>query len=254
VPILLKSAAEIIKMRAAGRLAAEAHELLRGLLAPGVTTAQLDRAAHDFIVARGGCPSFLGYNGFPGSICASINEELLHGIPSERALRDGDIISIDIGVLLDGYQGDTARTWSVGTVSEATNALIESTEACFWHAAPLLRDGSRLGDYAAAAQAFAEARGYGVVRGYSGHGVGRKMHEDPDVPNWGRAGSGPLLRSGMTLAVEPMLTLGSAETRVLDDDWTVVTEDGAPAAHFEHTIVVQGAHPVVLTALDEVVL
>jgi methionyl aminopeptidase len=254
VPIVLKSAAEIAKMRAAGKLAAEAHELLRRMLAPGLTTGHLDRAAHDFIVGRGGYPSFLGFNGFPGSICASINEEVLHGIPGERALADGDIISIDIGVVLDGYQGDTARTWAVGTVSEAASVLIADTEACFWHAAPLLRDGARLGDYAAAAQAFAEARGYGVVRGYSGHGVGRKMHEDPDVPNWGRAGSGALLRSGMTLAVEPMLTLGSAETRVLDDDWTVVTADGSPAAHFEHTLVVQGDHPVVLTALDERVL
>jgi methionyl aminopeptidase len=254
VPIVLKSASEVAKMRAAGKLAAEAHELLRGMLAPGVTTAQLDRAAHDFIVGRGGYPSFLGFNGFPGSICASINEELLHGIPGERALIEGDSISIDIGVVLDGYQGDTARTWAVGTVSEDVKALIAATEACFWHAAPLLREGARLGDYAAAAQAFAEAHGYGVVRGYAGHGVGRKMHEDPEVPNWGRAGSGPLLRSGMTLAVEPMLALGSAETRVLDDDWTVVTDDGLPAAHFEHTIVVQGAHPVVLTALDELVL
>jgi methionyl aminopeptidase len=254
VPIVLKSAAEIAKMRAAGKLAAEAHELLRRMLAPGLTTGQLDRAAHDYIVAHGGFPSFLGFNGFPGSICASINEEVLHGIPGERALADGDIISIDIGVVLDGYQGDTARTWAVGTVSEAASVLIADTEACFWHAAPLLRDGARLGDYAAAAQAFAEARGYGVVRGYSGHGVGRKMHEDPDVPNWGRTGSGALLRSGMTLAVEPMLTLGSAETRVLDDDWTVVTADGSPAAHFEHTLVVQGDHPVVLTALDERVL
>jgi methionyl aminopeptidase len=254
VPIVLKSPPQIAKMRAAGRLAAEAHELLRSLLAAGVTTAQLDRAAHDFITARGGYPSFLGYHGFPGSICASINEELLHGIPGERALRAGDIISIDIGVVLDGFQGDTARTWPVGEVCAETQALIEATEACFWHAAPLLREGARLGDYAAAAQAFAEARGYGVVRGYSGHGVGRKMHEDPDVPNWGRAGSGPLLRTGMTLAVEPMLTLGSAETRVLDDDWTVVTADGLPAAHYEHTVVVQGDYPVVLTALDDIVL
>jgi methionyl aminopeptidase len=254
VPIVLKSPAEIVKMRAAGRLAAEAHELLRGLLAPGVTTAQLDRAAYEYITSRGGEPSFLGYHGFRGSICASVNEELLHGIPGERALLEGDIISIDIGVQLDGYQGDTARTWPVGVVSEAAQALIEATEACFWHAAPLLCDGARLGDYAAAAQEFAEARGYGVVRGYSGHGVGRKMHEDPDVPNWGRAGSGPRLRSGMTLAVEPMLTLGSAETRVLADDWTVVTADGQLAAHYEHSLVVQGEHPVVLTALEDIVL
>ena len=254
MPILLKGPPEIARMRAAGRLAAEAHELLRRMLAPGVTTGDLDRAAHEFITLRRGEPSFLGFHGYPASICASVNEELLHGIPGERILNAGDIVSIDIGVLLDGFQGDTARTWPVGAISVAAHALLEATEACFWHAAPLLRDGARLGDYAAAAQEFAESRGYGVVQGYSGHGVGRTMWEEPEVPNWGRAGSGPRLRSGMTLAVEPMLTNGSAETRVMVDNWTVVTADGSLAAHFEHTIVVHGQHPVVLTALDEIVL
>lgn len=254
MPVVLKSAADLAKMRAAGRLAAEAHERVRAMIAPGVTTAELDRAAHDFITAAGGQPSFLGYHGFPASICASVNDELLHGIPGLRALAAGDIISVDIGVILDGFQGDTARTWPVGAVSDAARGLIEATEACFWHAARQLRAGARLGDYAAAAEAFAAERGLGIVRDFAGHGVGRAMHEDPSVPNYGRAASGTLLRDGMTLAVEPMLTLGSGATRELADGWTMVAADGTLAAHYEHTVAIQGEHPQVLTALDEIVV
>ena len=254
MPVVLKSPAEIVKMRAAGKLAAEAHEALRELIAPGVTTGDLNRAAYAFITGAGGYPTFLGYDGFTGSICASINEELLHGVPGARELREGDLLKIDIGVTLAGYVADTARVWPVGNVSDDARRIAEAAEACFWACAPLVREGARLGDYAAAAQSWAESRGFGVVREFAGHGVGRTMHEEPSVPNWGDAGAGTRLRSGMTFALEPMLTLGSGDIARLPDGWTIVSADGSLTAHYEHTVAVTSDAVVILTALDDVVI
>jgi len=249
-------------MRAAGIVVAGVHARLQELCIPGVTTAELNRVAHEMIVAAGGWPSFLHYvprrnasaPPYPYSICASVNAELVHGFSTERALHAGDIISIDVGVHLDGFHADRAVTLPVGEVSAEAKALIDVTEGAFWEGANQLRNGARLGDCSAAINAFATSHGYNVVRTYSGHGVGRRMHEDPDVPNFGTPGTGTLLRTGMTLAVEPMLTPGSPETRELDDGWTVVIADGSLAAHYEHTIAITPDGARVLTSEAEIVL
>ncbi len=254
MPIVLKSESDIAKMRAAGVVVARVHARLRELIAPGVTTGELDGAAAAIIAEAGGAASFLGYHGYPASICASVNDEVLHGIPGPRVLREGDIVSIDVGVLLDGFHADAAFTQGVGAVDSEAARLIEVTERAFWRGVDVLVVGGRLGDLAAAIQAVVESAGFGVVRDYAGHGVGRAMHEDPSVPNWGRPGSGSLIRNGMTLAIEPMTTTGSPDVRVLDDGWTVVTRDGGFAAHYEHTVAVLGDRRIVLTALDEVVI
>ncbi len=249
MPVVLKSSTDIERMRAAGAVVASVHERLRGLVLPGVTTGELDAVAHEMIVAAGGTPSFLNYRGYPASICASINNEILHGIPGHRSLEDGDILSLDLGVYLDGFHGDAAVTIPVGSVAPRVLELIETAEECFWVGFRALKVGGRIGDAGSVIHALAESRGFGVVRDYAGHGVGRKMHEDPTVPNYGRAGSGTLLRVGTTFALEPMLTLGSHETRILPDTWTVVTVDGSPAAHYEHTVAITEAGPVILTAV-----
>lgn len=235
-------------MKAAGAIVAEVLALMRELVQPGVTTGELDRRAYELITARGGQPSFLGYHGFPASLCTSVNDEIVHGIPGERVLRDGDIVSVDVGVTFQGFHGDAAITLPVGTVDATAKALIEATEGAFDAGLAQAVPGNRIGDIAAAIQEYAEARGYDLVREYAGHGIGRAMHEEPSVPNVGRPGSGPPLRVGMTLAIEPMLTVGSAETRVLDDEWTVVTADGSLAAHYEHTVLIGADGPVLLTA------
>jgi methionyl aminopeptidase len=249
VPVVLKSPADIERMQAAGAVAASVHERLRGLVQPGITTRELDAVGHDLIVAAGGTPSFLNYRGYPASVCTSVNDEILHGIPGERVLRDGDIISLDLGVYLDGFHADAAVSIPVGTVEPRLIELIETTEECFWVGFRALRAGGRIGDAGSVIQALAESRGFGVVRDYAGHGVGRKIHEDPSVPNYGRPGSGSLLRRGMTFALEPMLTLGAHETRLLRDNWTVVTRDGSPAAHYEHTVAITDDGPLILTAV-----
>jgi methionyl aminopeptidase len=262
VPIVLKSPADLEKMRAAGQVVAAVHKRIHELVVPGVTTAELNRVAHEMIVAAGGWPSFLHYvprrdpsaPPYPYSICASVNDELVHGFSTERELNEGDIISVDVGVYLDGFHGDRAVTLPVGRVSDEARALIEAAEGAFWAGVRQMRDGVRLGDAAAAIQEYAESRGYSVVRTYSGHGVGRKMHEDPDVPNFGTPGSGTLLRTGMTLAVEPMLTTGAPETRELDDHWTVVMADGSLAAHYEHTVAVLPDGVRILTDTEECVV
>lgn len=254
MPILLKSPADIARMRAAGAVVADVHARLEELIMPGVTTGELDRAAHDLIVAAGGRPSFLGYHGYPSSICASVNDVVLHGIPGARELSDGDIVSIDLGVHLDGFHGDAAVTYAVGSISAEAKRLIEVTEACFRAGYERMRDGSRLGDVAAAVQQCAESEGFGVIREYTGHGIGRKMHEDPSVLNFGLPGTGTRLRSGMTLAFEPMICAGSPETRVLDDGWTVVMADGSLAAHYEHTVAITDGVPVLLTVQRESVI
>jgi methionyl aminopeptidase len=249
VPVVLKSNADLERMRAAGAVVASVHERLRGLVQPGITTRELDAVAYTMITSAGGSPSFLNYRGYPASICASVNDEILHGIPGDRQLQDGDILSLDLGVYLDGFHGDAAVTIPVGMVEPRQMELIETAEECFWVGFRALRAGGRIGDAGAVIQELAESRGFGVVRDYAGHGVGRKMHEEPSVPNYGRPGSGSRLRVGMTFALEPMLTLGSHETRVLPDNWTVVTADGSAAAHYEHTVAITENGPEILTAM-----
>lgn len=252
--ITLKSSREIGFMREAGRVVAEVHELMRRSVRPGVTTAELDHLVHDLITSRGGTPSFLGYHGFPASACISVNEEIVHGIPGPRVLKEGDIVSVDVGAIIHGYHGDAAITLPVGQVSESALRLIEVTEESFRAGAEQARVGNRLGDISAAIEAVARGQGFDLVREYTGHGIGRAMHEDPSVPNFGRADTGPRLRAGMSLAIEPMLTVGSAETRVLDNQWTVVTVDGSLAAHYEHTVLITEQGPELLTALPEHVI
>jgi methionyl aminopeptidase len=247
--VTLKSSREVELMRAAGQVVAEVHELMREHTRPGVTTGELNEMAHQHITSSGGVPSFLGYHGFPGSICTSVNEQIVHGIPGNRVLQDGDIISIDVGVILDGYHGDAARTLPVGVVSDDVSRLIQATEDSFWAGVEYARADQKLGDIGAAIQKLAESRGFHVVREYVGHGIGREMHEGPQVPNYGEAGTGRRLRSGMTLAIEPMLNIGSPGTRQLDDGWTVVTDGGGYSAHYENTVCITDGDPDVLTVL-----
>jgi methionyl aminopeptidase len=254
MPIVLKSPAEIERMAAAGAIVASTHAALRGIVEPGITTRELDALAYRMVTEAGAYPSFLGYRGYPASICASVNEVVLHGIPNDRALQSGDIISIDIGVKLDGYHGDAAATYAVGVISDAAQDLIDVTERCFWAGFEALQEGGRLGDATSAIQQYAESRGYGVIREYTGHGIGRQMHEDPSIPNYGQAGKGTLLRRGMTFAMEPMLSIGSPETRVLEDGWTVITIDGSLAAHYEHTVAIAAEGPRILTGVADAVI
>lgn len=249
MPIVIKSPADIERMRAAGRLVAEVHAEMARMIEPGITTGQLDDRAREIIEAAGASPSFLGYGGFPKSICTSIDDEIVHGIPGDRVLEAGQIISVDVGAYLDGFHGDAAVTYPVGEVAEELKKLIEDTEQSFWVGFEYARAGNRVGDISAAIQDYAESRGYGVIRLYGGHGIGRRMHEDPSVLNYGEPGTGAKLQPGMTLAIEPMLVLGSPETRELDDNWTVVTVDGSAAAHFEHTVLITDDEPEVLTKL-----
>lgn len=238
MPITVKSAKQIEKMAASGRVVAQAHQEMACLVAPGVTTIELDQAAHKIITEAGGHPSFLGHQGFPSSICASVNDQLVHGIPNSTPLNEGDIISIDIGVYMDGYHADSAVTYAVGDISDEDAKLIEDTKQSFFAGVELVRQGVRLGDVSAAIGEYVESRGYGLIREYGGHGIGRKLWEDPHIPNHGTPGTGPLLRAGMTLAIEPMVTLGGEASKVLDDGWTVVMTDGSRTAHYEHTLVV----------------
>lgn len=241
-------------MRRAGRIVGECHLLLREAVRPGVTTEQLNRLVHDYIVRCGATPSFLGYPGptpYPAATCISVNEQLVHGIPGPRQLREGDIVSIDIGAIWQGYHGDSAWTYPVGRVSAAAQGLLDVTEQTLYHALEFARAGARLSDISHAIQSYAEARGYGVVRKYISHGIGRSLHEDPQIKNYGDPGKGIMLRPGMTFAIEPMITLGSPDTRELADGWTVVTADRSLAAHFEHTVAIaeQGG-PELLTRQD----
>lgn len=245
---MLKSPADLERMRATGAVVAAVHERLRGLVQPGITTREIDAAGHTLIVASGGVPSFLRYRGYPASVCVSVNDEILHGIPGDRVIEDGDIVSLDLGVCLDGFHGDAAVTVPVGNVEPRLVKLIETTEESFWVGFRALKAGGRIGDAGSVIQELAESRGFGVVRAYAGHGIGRKIHEEPSVPNYGRPGSGSRLRAGMTFALEPMLTLGGYHTRLLNDNWTVVTADGSPSAHFEHTVAITEDGPVILTA------
>ena len=249
--IIGKSKRELDKMRASGRLVGQVLAHLRTLVAPGVTTMEIDRAAEKMIRDAGALPTFKGYNGFPYSICASVNEQIVHGFPSNYRLKEGDIFSIDVGVTLEGFVGDTAATVPVGKVSEDRLKLIRVTEECLERAIEQCRAGKHLGDIGWAVQEHAEANGYSIVRDYVGHGIGRRMHEDPQIPNYGRPGLGQKIKSGYVFAVEPMVNLGSHHTKVLADGWTVVTVDGQPSAHAEHTIAITEEGPEVLTLVRE---
>jgi methionyl aminopeptidase len=234
----IKNEDEIRRMDDAGQVVAIIHARIERAIAPGVTTADLDTIARDTLAESGAVSSFLGYHGFPAHICASVNEEIVHGIPGNRRLRNGDIVSVDVGAILAGYHGDSAWTYGVGEVSEGATALLRDTEEALNLAVEAAASGNRLGAIGHAVETHARRLGRGVVRNYGGHGIGRQMHEDPHVPNIGRPDRGVVLRSGLTLAIEPMLTLGSEETTTLGDGWTVVTADGSLAAHFEHTVAV----------------
>lgn len=248
--IALKSAREIEIMRRSGRITATVLSELMRAARPGVSTGELDAMAEKGIRDRGGVPTFKGYRGFSGSICASVNDEVVHGIPGGRRLRDGDLLSIDIGTTLEGYVSDSAATVAVGNVSAAAQRLLDVTQECLFEGIAAMQAGKRVGDIGAAVQAHAERNGYGVVRDLVGHGVGREMHEDPQVPNYGKPGTGAQLRPGLVLAVEPMITEGDYEVAILKDGWTVVTADGKLAAHFEHTIAVTDEGPRILTLRD----
>lgn len=250
--IVIKNEHEIEAMRRAGRIAAAAREAAKAFLDAGtpgrMTTADVDRAVARTIREHGARATFLGYGGFPASACVSVNDEVIHGIPGERIIRDGDLVKVDVGATFDGFVGDCAATFFVGTPPENARRLAEITRASFYEAMKFARPGYRLSDISHAVQEYAEARGCGVIRDYVGHGIGRKMHEDPEVPNFGRPGHGPRLLPGMTIAVEPMITEGTWRVRVLPNDWTVVTEDGKLAAHYENTILITDGDPEILTA------
>jgi methionyl aminopeptidase len=245
--IIGKSKKELEKMRTAGQLVGLVLQELREMVEPGITTIEIDRTAEKMIRDAGALPTFKGYHGFPYSICASVNEQVVHGFPSDYKLQEGDIFSIDCGVTLAGFVGDTATTVPVGTVSDEWLDLVRVTEECLDRAIEQCRPGKHLGDIGAAVQRHAEAHGYSVVRDYVGHGIGRKMHEDPQIPNYGKPGQGPKIKAGYVFAVEPMVNMGTHFTKVLKDGWTVITLDGKPSAHAEHTIAITEEGPEVLT-------
>ncbi len=246
-PIIIKTEEEISAMRAAGAITGELLRLLADWIEPGMTTAEIDRRAEDFIRSKGAVPAFKGLYGFPGTVCSSVNEEVVHGIPGERVLLDGDIVSIDTGAIWGGYFSDAARTYLVGSVRPEVQKLVEETEKSFEAGVKLIKSGVKLGDVSHAIQSHAEKFGFGVVREYVGHGVGRKLHEAPDIPNFGKKGTGPTLQAGMTLAIEPMIALGKPGVRVLKDGWTAVTKDGLPCAHYENTVLVTANGSEILT-------
>ena len=245
--ITIKSPQELEAMAKAGAIVGSALTLLKRAVEPGMTTRDLDNIAYKEITRCGAKPTFKGYRGFPASICASVNEEIVHGIPGKRVLREGDIIKMDVGATIDGFIGDAAVSVAVGEVSQEAIDLMDATRVSLEEGIKAARPGNRIGDIGAAVQTYAETQGYGVVREFVGHGVGRFLHEDPEVPNFGEAGKGKLLQAGMCIAIEPMLNIGDWHTRILDDQWTVVTKDGSLSAHFEHTIAITEDGPQILT-------
>jgi methionyl aminopeptidase len=250
--IIIKSEREIAIMRQAGRVVATVLDILSRRVKPGMKTKELDIIAAKEIEKLGAKPSFKGYRGFPANLCVSVNDEVVHGIPGERVLREGDIVSLDFGAIYEGFQGDAAITVGVGEVGVKAKELMKTTEGGLKAGIAAARAGGRLGDISAAIQNYAESRGYSVVREYSGHGIGREMHEEPQIPNFGLPGTGPLLQKGMTIALEPMVNMGGWRTRVGDDQWTVLTADGSLSAHFEHTIAITDGEPEVLTTVEGV--
>jgi methionyl aminopeptidase len=247
--IILKTKREIEVMRKAGRLVAKSHELVREYIKPGVTTKELDQLVEEFLRSQNAIPTFKGYGGFPFSICASVNEEVVHGFPSDRKLLEGDIVSIDIGATFEGYVGDSAKTFYVGEVEDEKRRLVEATRQSFYEGIKFAKTSFRLSDISHAIQQYAESQGFSVVRDFVGHGVGKNMHESPQIPNFGKPGKGPRLQEGMVLAIEPMINAGKYNVKVLDNDWTVVTVDGRPSAHYEHTVAITDGEPELLTVI-----
>ena len=246
--ISLKNKRDLEIMQIAGKISAQALETGGRMVRPGVTTAQINREIERFIRSQNAIPSFLGYGGFPASACISVNDEVIHGIPGSRVLMEGDIVSIDVGAIYQGFHGDNAATFAVGEISKENQMLMDVTRECLKLAITAAVAGNRIGDISHAVQTHAESYGLGVVRDFVGHGVGRELHESPEVPNFGREGRGTRLSAGMTIAIEPMINLQGAGIKVLDDDWTVVTVSGAPSAHFEHTVaIVEEGPPIILT-------
>ena len=245
--IIIKSAEELAIMRQAGKIVGSVLEILSHQVKPGMTTMELDIIAAREVAKLGAKPSFKGYRGFPATLCVSVNDEIVHGIPGKRALREGDIVSLDFGAIFDGFQGDAAVTVGIGKMTPEAKRLMEATKGSLEAGIAAARPGATLGDISATIQDYAESRGYSVVREYTGHGIGREMHEDPQIPNFGLPGTGPVLKKGMTLALEPMVNTGDWRTRVGDDHWTVLTADGSLSAHFEHTIAITDNKPEVLT-------
>ncbi len=250
MPITIKSDSEIEKMRLAGKVVAKTLEYLKNNITAGVKTKNLNQITDEFIKSQNAIPSFKNYNGYPASVCISINEEVIHGIPSKRKLVDGDVVSVDIGAILNGYHGDAARTFIVGKTSIENQKLVDVTQKSFFEGIKLAKAGNHLFDISAAIQDFVEANGFSVVKDYVGHGIGTQMHEAPEIPNYRQNRRGPKLEKGMTLAIEPMVNLGTDEIILLDDGWTVITADKKCAAHYENTILITDGQPEILTATD----
>ena len=245
--IEIKSVREIELMKKAGSIVGETHNYLKQFIKPGITTKELDKLAYDFIISKDATPSFLNLYGFPGTICTSINEEVVHGIPSNRKLKNGDIVKLDIGACYKGYHGDSAWTYPVGTISIDKENLLKFTEEALYEGLSVIKEGVHLSDIGARIEEYAKKHKLGVVKELVGHGIGSKVHMEPDVPNYGTPGKGPILKAGMTIAVEPMLNLGTPNIYMLDDDWTIITADDKPSAHFEHTILVEKNGYTILT-------
>ena len=248
--ITLKSPHEIELMRRAGKITAAARALAGDMVRPGVSTKAIDRAVHDFIVSQGAKPSFLNYNGYPASVCVSVNSTVIHGIPDGYILKEGDIVSVDVGAFYEGFHGDCAATYACGAISTEAQRLIDVTRQSFFEGIARAKKGNRVQDISHAVQTYVESNGFAVVRSFVGHGVGRKMHEEPEVPNFGMPGRGPRLLPGMTIAVEPMVNAGTYEVRVLSDGWTTVTADGKLSAHYENTVLITDGEPEILTVTE----
>ena len=248
--IPIKNERELEVMRQACRITAAARALAGEMVRPGVTTKEIDKAVHDFIVAQGAKPSFLGYGGFPASTCISVNDVVIHGIPGGYKLQDGDIVSIDVGALWKGFHGDCAATFACGRISPTAEKLISVTKQSFFEGIKMARQGYRVSDISHAVQSYVEENGFSVVRTFVGHGVGEKLHEEPEVPNYGSPGRGPRLVKGMTLAIEPMVNVGGPDVRILRDKWTTVTSDGSLSAHYENTVLITDGEPEILTVTE----
>ena len=248
--ITIKNENELQSMRRACRITAEARALAGSMVKPGVKTSEIDKAVHDFIVAQGAKPSFLNYNGFPASVCVSVNSCVIHGIPGGYVLKEGDIVSVDVGALYEGFHGDCAATYPCGAISTEAQRLIDVTRESFFVGIKEATKGHRVSDISHAIQTYVESNGFSVVRSFVGHGIGRKLHEDPEVPNFGAAGRGPRLLKGMTLAIEPMVNVGVADVRILKDGWTVLTNDGKLSAHYENTVLITDGEPEILTVTE----
>lgn len=249
--IVLKTSRELKLMREAGRISAKALKLVGEAVKPGVSTAYLDKLAYDYIISQGARPNFLNYGGFPATACISVNNQVIHGIPSKHTiLKEGDIVSVDLGAAIDGYNGDNAATFACGNVTDEAQRLMDVTKESLYEGIKMATVGNRIGDIGSAVQQYVEARGYSVVRKFVGHGVGASLHEDPEVPNYGKAGRGVRLQRGMTLAIEPMVNAGGYDVQQLSDGWTVITADGSLSAHFEHSVAITDDGPIILTDPD----